>query len=178
MPRAFSPSSTALLDSGGRRNRALADPPCCHGGIPVRPRDAQSKYCSRPCMWANNGKGQSKPDGHSYWWVTAKGYIEGKVWKDGRPIQMKQHRFVMESVIGRALLADEDVHHRNGNKTDNSPENLELITHGEHSRHHSAGRVHKRGYKINISPDERAKRSNRMKAFHAQVALKAARGES
>lgn len=37
-----------------------------------------------------------------------------------------QHRFVMSEMIGRALFANETVHHKNGNRADNRPENLEL----------------------------------------------------
>lgn len=37
-----------------------------------------------------------------------------------------QHREVMGELIGRPLLATESVHHRNGDKTDNSNGNLEL----------------------------------------------------
>lgn len=39
-----------------------------------------------------------------------------------------QHRLVMEQVIGRPLTASERVHHRNGRRDDNRPENLELWT--------------------------------------------------
>lgn len=48
-----------------------------------------------------------------------------------------EHRLVAERKIGRALRKGEIVHHINHDKTDNRPENLEVVANvAEHRRHH------------------------------------------
>jgi hypothetical protein len=51
------------------------------------------------------------------------------------------HRFIMAQFLGRPLLNSEQVHHKNGVKTDNRLENLELMTVSEHSRLHNRGKI-------------------------------------
>lgn len=50
---------------------------------------------------------------------------------------MAKHRIVAEESLGRKLLPDEVVHHINGVRWDNSPENLWVYDKREHMRIHS-----------------------------------------
>lgn len=48
----------------------------------------------------------------------------------------KQHRKIAEQMLGRKLKPTEDVHHINGIRDDNRPENLAVIDHREHLKLH------------------------------------------
>lgn len=56
--------------------------------------------------------------------VNKHGYVVLTNPKGGR--QVLEHRLVMEQILGRELLPNEMVHHKNGVRDDNRPENLEL----------------------------------------------------
>lgn len=101
-------------------------------------------------MWAQRKgyKGPQIPQEELWNWkggrTTQKGYV-AVLAKDHPRVPshgyMPEHVLVAEKMIGRYLRHDEVVHHRNGIKTDNRPDNLEVMTRAEHMRHHlhSAG---------------------------------------
>lgn len=100
-------------------NRALK---CEHCGEAMMKRRSATRFCSRRCtMLARSSRGgASLPDGERR--NSGHGYIRIKA--DGR--WQLEHRYVIEQSIGRPLEAHERVHHKNGDRSDNRLENLEL----------------------------------------------------
>ena len=45
---------------------------------------------------------------------------------------IREHRWVVEQLLGRRLDINEIVHHKDGNKRNNSPDNLEILTRKAH----------------------------------------------
>ena len=108
----------------------------CNGVIPIKLHHhtrGVPRFINHHCARVENrmkGKfGKQNPNFNGGRKVTATGYTEvliGNDSKTGRPIYQLEHRLVMETIIGRILTPVETVHHKNGIRTDNRPENLEL----------------------------------------------------
>jgi hypothetical protein len=146
---------------------------CAECGNVFLQRKPKQAYCSVPCARKKNGGHNRKPE---TWWTNAKGYIEGRVWINGSQVRVKQHRWIMEKSIGRPLRSTEDIHHLDGNKSNNLLSNLEIIEHGQHSIVSNTSRVYKRGYKLKLSDSERESRSFRLAQRHAKNRLAKAQG--
>lgn len=97
------------------------------------------RFCSLKC-YGESLKGTSPlTDRPAQYTDRRRGYVYIKVPEHPNATKagyVAEHRLVAEKKIGRYLRPDEIVHHINGDGSDNSPDNLEVMTQAEHARIH------------------------------------------
>lgn len=84
--------------------------------------------------------------------VSESGYIRVRSKLDGKKEGMGLHRLIAVAEHGVEAVADKVVHHKNGVRWDNRPENLELMEWSEHNKHHAIeGEYHEHfnGHRVN-----------------------------
>lgn len=106
----------------------------------ARPSDTGLRHiaeANRTRVWSEDSRRKLSSSLRKYgerW--TKDGYIIIRC-EDG--IARPEHRVVMERVLGRPLLRHEIIHHINSDRSDNRPENLQVMTRGEHAAVHKTG---------------------------------------
>lgn len=96
--------------SGQRSERKYCD--ACLKEIAREAGKRKTHVKSDKYIYISDTKKKSKRDGYI-------DVIHNGVW-------VSEHRLIMEQMLGRPLIKGESVHHKNGIRDDNRPENLEL----------------------------------------------------
>lgn len=81
-----------------------------------------------------------------------------------------EHIFIMESYLGRKIVYPECVHHIDGDKTNNSLDNLELMLFSQHTKLHHTNATRSVSTKVNISASRKGKPSPKRYFSDAQAA--------
>jgi hypothetical protein len=96
---------------------------------------SRDKYCSAHRARLTRGRTFELRRIPTYRTLSSNGYMRVKVPSGG---YRYEHRVIAEKIIGRKLLSHEVVHHIDGNRLNNNPDNLRICTKRTHKDHHSS----------------------------------------
>lgn len=128
----------------------------CGSAFMVWPADKKrggGRFCSKSCQVRDqhaNGtnKAARQREAHHAWndgrYVDASGYVRLNM--PDHPLAYEsgyvlEHHLVAYELLGRRLLPNEVVHHKDENRENNSPENLAVMTRSAHISLHHKGKV-------------------------------------
>lgn len=101
-----------------RRNRRTWQCKACGRDFERLAGEGRGVYCSRPCRYSHKAAAATHYLRKGYKYV---------------------HRIVAETMLGRSFTDSEVVHHKDGNRLNNAPENLEVHeSHSAHMKEHAA----------------------------------------
>lgn len=117
--------------------------PCAICGNKFKTRHHDSVTCNEKCRaiyrWAKTTPEERRTATGEY---IHNGYR--MIYVPGKTNRVYEHRYNAEKKLGRSLTKKEMVHHMNGNKLDNSPNNLVVITKSDHNILHKVDEVKNR----------------------------------
>ena len=130
-----------------RKNRSYCSPECYNLSreIPMKPclicgkeflartkrKGERQKYCSVQCLGLAHRR-ENHPNWTGGRGIDSSGYVLVNL-GDGQ--RVREHRIIAEEILGRTLESREIINHINGDKTDNRPDNLAVLTKVEHGSH-------------------------------------------
>lgn len=119
----FTPNRNQIRDSEiGRQKVSYCSSECYKKHIPEKRSGEQNPH------WKGG-----KSTNHGYTIILQEGYYEKQKY-------VGEHILIMEDLIGRKLYKNEEVHHKNENKSDNRLDNLQLLTKNQHMTLHATKR--------------------------------------
>ena len=127
---------------------------CLNCGVTFRRSQTEiargrTKYCSTTCAGEAHS-GENNPSWRGGWHLSSHGYKKIRV--DGG--YEYEHRRNMELHLGRKLETGEDVHHLDGNKQNNSLDNLLLMSARDHRLLHGNQRNGSRNNKAKLDEQQ------------------------